>query len=121
MNGNKNGDVFALQLLYARLKILRSSNLLAAGFASSILIAQIKFQEEDDKISGFECEVLKEIHHETRVQSLAWCPKTSLVVAPKLIEFATSELSFKRNYRVFLQINSLGTLYSETTNLLSIK
>jgi len=72
-----------------------SSNLLAAGFASSILIAQIKFQEEDDKISGFDCEVLKEIHHETRVQSLAWCPKTSLVVAPKLIEFATSGTDHK--------------------------
>jgi len=72
-----------------------SSNLLAAGFTSSVLIAQIKFQEEDDKIKGFEFEILKEIHHDTRVQALAWCPKTSLVVAPKLLEFATSGTDHK--------------------------
>jgi len=72
-----------------------SSNLLAAGFASSILIGQLKFQEEDDKVKGFSFETLKEIHHDTRVQALAWCPKTSLVVAPKLLEFATSGTDHK--------------------------
>jgi len=84
-----------------------SSNLLAAGFASSILIGQVRFQEEDDKVEGIHFETLKEIHHDTRVQTLAWCPKTSLVVAPKLLEFATSGTDHK--LRLFssdmLQVN----------------
>merc|ERR1712179_472011 len=34
-------------------------------------------------------------HHDTRVQAMAWSPKTSLMVAPKVVEFCTSGTDHK--------------------------
>jgi len=72
-----------------------SSSLLAVGLQSSVTIGQCWFTEEDSSISDFQWEVLKEIHHDTRVQAMAWSPKTSLMVAPKVVEFCTSGTDHK--------------------------
>jgi len=72
-----------------------SSSLLAVGLQSSVTIGQCWFTEEDSNISDFQWEVMKEIHHDTRVQALAWSPKTSLMVAPKVVEFCTSGTDHK--------------------------
>ena len=52
-----------------------SSSLLAVGLQSSVTIGQCRFTEEDSSISDFQWEVMKEIHHDTRVQAMAWSPK----------------------------------------------
>jgi len=72
-----------------------SSNLLAIGLQSSITIGQCWFTEDDANTSELKWEVVKEIHHDTRVQAMTWSPKTSLMVAPKVIEFATSGTDHK--------------------------
>ena len=71
-----------------------SSNLLAAGLQSSVTVGITSFSEET--ASGeFSWSVLQEIHHDTRVQALAWSPKSNLLASPKLIEFATSATDHK--------------------------
>lgn len=45
-----------------------SSNLLAVGLQSSVTIGQCV----SDLSEGFQWTVLKEIHHDTRVQTIAW-------------------------------------------------
>lgn len=72
-----------------------SSGLLAVGFQSSLTIGQCWFTEEEESRAEFQFDILKEIHHDTRVQAIAWSPRTSLVVAPKSIEFATSGTDHK--------------------------
>jgi len=71
-----------------------SSNLLAAGLQSSITIGQCSFSEETSS-GEFSWTVLQEIHHDTRVQALAWSPKSNLLASPKLVEFATSATDHK--------------------------
>ena len=71
-----------------------SSNLLAAGLQSSITIGQCSFSEETSS-GEFSWNVLQEIHHDTRVQALAWSPKSNILASPKLIEFATSATDHK--------------------------
>jgi len=71
-----------------------SSNLLAAGLQSSLTIGQCCFSEETSS-GEFSWTVLQEIHHDTRVQALAWSPKSNLLASPKLIEFATSATDHK--------------------------
>ena len=73
-----------------------SSNLLAVGLQSSVTIGQCVFPEENsDNTEGFQWTVLKEIHHDTRVQTIAWSPKTNLMMSPKVLEFATSGTDHK--------------------------
>jgi len=72
-----------------------SSNLIAVGLQSSVTIGQCWFPEEDSNITDFRFDVIQEIHHDTRVQSIAWSPKTSLVVAPKVLQFCTSGTDHK--------------------------
>lgn len=76
-----------------------SSNLLAVGLQSSVVIGQCWFSEEDSSVPDFKWEVIQEVHHDTRVQGFAWSPKTSLTVAPKVLEFCTSGTDHK--VRVF--------------------
>jgi len=77
-----------------------SSSLLALGLADSVVIGQVKFpEEEDDAIEEPEFERLHEIHHDTRVQCLAWGPRTSQMVAPRCVQFATGGTDHK--LRVF--------------------
>jgi len=76
-----------------------SSNLLAIGLQSSITIGQAAFPEEDSQQTEFQWTVLKEVHHDTRVQSLEWSPRTNLLMAPKRLEFASSGTDHK--VRVF--------------------
>jgi len=71
-----------------------SSNLLALGHSSSVTIAQCCFAEETSN-NEFQWSVVKEIHHDTRVQAIAWSPKTNLMMSPKIIEFATSGTDHK--------------------------
>jgi len=71
-----------------------SASLLAIGFQSSVTVGQVWFPEEGDS-KQFQWSVLQEIHHDTRVQALAWSPQTSLTVAPKTVQFATSGTDHK--------------------------
>jgi len=71
-----------------------SASLLAIGFQSSLTVGQVWFPEEGDK-QDFKFSVLQEIHHDTRVQTFAWSPKTSLTVAPKSLQFATGGTDHK--------------------------
>jgi len=71
-----------------------SSSLLALGFQSSVTLAQLWLPEEGDR-PDFQLEVLQEVHHDTRVQAIAWSPATSLTVAPKTLQFATSGTDHK--------------------------
>lgn len=71
-----------------------SGNLLAIGLSSSVTIGQCVFQEETSD-SEFQWSVIKEIHHDTRVQAIAWSPKTNLMMSPKILEFATSGTDHK--------------------------
>jgi len=66
-----------------------SASLLAIGFQSSITLATLWLPEEGDR-GELEFKVVQEVHHDTRVQAIAWSPATSLTVAPKSLEFATS-------------------------------
>ena len=56
-----------------------SSNLLAAGLQSSLTIGQCSFSEETSS-GEFSWTVLQEIHHDTRVQALAWSPKSRFYI-----------------------------------------
>lgn len=71
-----------------------SSNLLAVGLQSSITIGQCSFTEETTN-TEFQWSIVKEIHHDTRVQTLAWSPKTNLMMSPKIMEFASSGTDHK--------------------------
>ena len=71
-----------------------SSNLLAVGLSSSITIGQCSFTEETTE-PEFQWNVIKEIHHDTRVQAMAWSPRTNLMMSPKIMEFATSGTDHK--------------------------
>jgi len=71
-----------------------SASLLAIGFQSSLTVGQVWLPEEGDR-PDFQFTVLQEIHHDTRVQAIAWSPKTSLTVAPKTVQFATSGTDHK--------------------------
>ena len=44
--------------------------------------------------------MLQEVHHDTRVQAIAWSPATSLTVAPKTLQFATSGTDHKLRYHL---------------------
>jgi len=73
-----------------------SAGLLALGFQSSFSLVQVTFPEEEtDGRTQLEFSTLKEIHHDTRVQALAWSPKSSVIVAPKCLEVATSGTDHK--------------------------
>jgi len=72
-----------------------SANLLALGLDDSVLIGKIKLPEEEESCEKVEFERLREIHHDTRVQRLAWGPRTSQLVAPRCLEFATSGTDHK--------------------------
>lgn len=71
-----------------------SGNLLAIGLQSSVTIGQCCFSE-DSTDSEFQFNVVKEIHHDTRVQCLAWSPTSNLMMSPKILEFATSGTDHK--------------------------
>lgn len=71
-----------------------SSNLLAVGLQSSVTIGQCVFPEENSD-TEFQWTVIKEIHHDTRVQTIAWSPKTNLMMSPKVLDFATSGTDHK--------------------------
>lgn len=72
-----------------------SANLLALGLADSVLIGQIKLPEEDEGCQEPEFERLREIHQDTRVQALAWGPRSSQLVAPRCLQFATTGTDHK--------------------------
>jgi len=71
-----------------------SANLLAIGFQSSLTVGTVWLPEESDS-NQFQFEIVQELHHDTRVQAIAWSPATSLVVAPKTLQFATSGTDHK--------------------------
>ena len=74
-------------------------SLLALGFQSSVSLAHLWLPEEGDR-PDFQLEVLQEVHHDTRVQAIAWSPATSLTVAPKTLQFATSGTDHKLRYHL---------------------
>jgi len=66
-------------------------SLVAVGLRSSLAIVNLTALEQDDDdvdaLSGYQ--VLVRLDHDCRVQCIGWSPRTSLMSAPKLIEFAT--------------------------------
>jgi len=71
-----------------------SSSLLAIGLQSSISIGQCSFTEETTN-TQFQFSIIQEIHHDTRVQALAWSPKSNLMLSPWVLEFASSGTDHK--------------------------
>jgi len=72
-----------------------SANLIALGLAESVVIGQIKVPEEEENCQKPEFERLRDIHHDSRVQCLSWGPRTSQLVAPRCLQFATSGTDHK--------------------------
>lgn len=97
-----------------------SASLLAIGFQASLTVGQVWLPEEGDR-QEFQFEVLQEIHHDTRVQAIAWSPKTSLTVAPKSLQFATSGTDHKlRLFSSDLQDVNVRVLRGHTDYINSI-
>ncbi|XP_071451263.1 nucleoporin Nup37 isoform X1 [Hetaerina americana] len=80
-----------------------SQNLICLGLSTEIIVGVVKFQEdqpdeEEDKSETEKCvddeciefQPLREFHHETRVQALAWSPDSSIIVMPRLIRFCSA-------------------------------
>lgn len=98
-----------------------SSSLVALGLANSILIGQIRLPEEDDTCKEVEFKRVKEIHQDGRVQALAWSPRSSLVVAPKCLCFATAGPDHKlRIFNSDLEQVSMRILKGHTDYINSI-
>lgn len=97
-----------------------SASLLAIGFQSSLTVGQVWLPEEGDR-QDFQFDVLQEIHHDTRVQAIAWSPKTSLTVAPKSLQFASSGTDHKlRLFSSDLQEVNVRVLRGHTDYINSI-
>lgn len=97
-----------------------SAGLLAIGFQSSLTVGQVFLPEEGDR-PDFHFEVVQEVHHDTRVQAIAWSPRTSLAVAPKSLEFATSGTDHKlRLFSSDLETVNMRVLRGHTDYINSI-
>ena len=72
-----------------------SSNLLAVGLQSSLTIGQCFFSEDTADSQQFQWSVIQEIHHDTRVQAIAWSPRTNVMTSPKIMEFVSSGTDHK--------------------------
>ncbi|XP_011499458.1 PREDICTED: nucleoporin Nup37 [Ceratosolen solmsi marchali] len=72
-----------------------SQNLICIALGQEIFIATIKFQEEDDVVEDIIYNLLRTFHHETRVHAIAWSPKTSLSIVPKILSFCIAGADFK--------------------------
>ncbi|XP_055693403.1 nucleoporin Nup37 [Lutzomyia longipalpis] len=75
-----------------------SQNLCCVALSNRIIVGIIRLPEEESQ-SGFEWQILKEIHHETRCYSLTISPETSLAVFPKNVVIAAAGGDF--NIRIF--------------------
>ncbi|KAJ8675734.1 hypothetical protein QAD02_011520 [Eretmocerus hayati] len=72
-----------------------SQHLICIGLGEEIIIATIKFQEEDNVVEDIAYTPLKTFHHETRIHALSWSPETSLNVVPKIVSFCVAGADFK--------------------------
>jgi len=72
-----------------------SQDLICIGLGDEIIVATVKFQEEDNVIEDISYTQLKMFHHETRIHDIAWSPETSLNVVPKILSFSVAGADFK--------------------------
>ncbi|XP_014204871.1 nucleoporin Nup37 isoform X1 [Copidosoma floridanum] len=72
-----------------------SEDLICIGLENKIIIASIKFQEEDNQLEDISYTQLKVFNPEGRVHAIAWSPETSLSVVPKLLSFSVASADFK--------------------------
>lgn len=77
---------------------LWSHDLICIAFPSKIIVASIKFKEENsDQIEPLKYDVVKKYSCYGRVQAISWSPETNIKVAPKTVLFAVSTNTFEIN------------------------
>ncbi|CAB0035919.1 unnamed protein product [Trichogramma brassicae] len=85
-----------------------SQDLACIALGEEIIVALIKFQEEDDTVEDIIYNPLRIFHHETRVHTIAWSPETSLSVVPRIVSFCVGGADFKiRLYNSDLSENNI--------------
>ncbi|XP_013381292.1 nucleoporin Nup37 [Lingula anatina] len=67
-----------------------SSNLLAVGTTSRVIVGSCRFQEEDKEVDGLQFEQLRDFHHGPRVTAIAWSPQTALAIIPRILRLVTA-------------------------------
>ncbi|XP_001606460.1 nucleoporin Nup37 [Nasonia vitripennis] len=72
-----------------------SQHLICIALGEEIIVATIKFQEDDDVVEDIIYNALRTFHHETRVHAITWSPETSLSVVPKIVSFCVAGADFK--------------------------
>ncbi|XP_055904017.1 nucleoporin Nup37 [Eupeodes corollae] len=73
-------------------------NLVCVAVAKKIILGLLRFPEETDT-ETFGWERLKDIYHESRCHAIAFAPKTSLAVVPKVVTLCAAGADF--NLRIF--------------------
>ena len=77
---------------------LWSHDLMCIAFPSKIIVASLKFKEEDvEQIEPLKFDVVKKYACFGRVQAITWSPETNIKRAPKTILFAVSTNNFEIN------------------------
>lgn len=75
---------------------LWSHDLICIAFPSKIVVASLKFKEEDDdQIEPLRYDVVRKYTCYNRIQSITWSPETNIKKAPKTILFAVSTNTFE--------------------------
>lgn len=72
-----------------------SQHLICIGLTEEIVVASLKFQDEDDSVEDIGYEAIRTFHHDTRPHSIAWSPETSLSVVPRVLAFCIAGADFK--------------------------
>jgi nuclear pore complex protein Nup37 len=63
-----------------------SSNLIAYGGNNRVSLGVCQFGDDADNETGFQFNHVADFHHGTRVQGIAWSPKTSVSNLPASVQ-----------------------------------
>ncbi|XP_078583436.1 nucleoporin Nup37-like [Branchiostoma floridae x Branchiostoma japonicum] len=77
----------------------QSSQLVAYGGNNRVSVAKCVFPEEDKELGDLEYEHLRDFHHGTRVDAIAWSPQTNINTLPRVVRFCTA--GSDRKIRIF--------------------
>lgn len=72
-----------------------SQHLICIALAEEIVVATVKFQDEDETVEDIAYNPIRTFHHDTRPHAIAWSPETFLSAVPKIVIFCVAGADFK--------------------------
>ncbi|XP_014204873.1 nucleoporin Nup37 isoform X2 [Copidosoma floridanum] len=94
-----------------------SEDLICIGLENKIIIASIKFQEEDNQLEDISYTQLKVFNPEGRVHAIAWSPETSNLIDESAVEI----LEGHKNYVNSIAYDGDGELLASVSDDLTCK